>query len=154
FLNDPTGYGRVLRDAQRRVVGIREERDLESDEQRSIAEVNPGFYAARMEFLRVALHTLQPNNAQRELYLTDIVETAAAKGGAIAILAEAASLVGVNDRTQLARAEAAMHRRILERLGLSGVTFRGDPRVDDMVEIEPNVTLESGVVLRGKTTVR
>jgi bifunctional UDP-N-acetylglucosamine pyrophosphorylase/glucosamine-1-phosphate N-acetyltransferase len=153
-LEDPTGYGRVLRDANRRVVGIREQRDLRSEKERALTEVNPGFYAARMEFLREALGELQPNNAQKELYLTDIVEAAGRKGGAIALPTRPSSLVGVNDRTQLSSAEAAMHRRIVERLGRTGVTFRGDPRVDDLVEVEPNATLESGVVLRGKTTVR
>jgi bifunctional UDP-N-acetylglucosamine pyrophosphorylase/glucosamine-1-phosphate N-acetyltransferase len=153
-LQDPTGYGRVLRDGKGRVVGIREHRDLRNEKERTITEVNPGFYAARMGFLREALGELQPNNDQKELYLTDIVEAAGKRGGAIAIPTDPASLVGVNDRTQLAAAEAAMHRRIIERLGRAGVTFRGDPRVDDLVEVEPNVTLESGVVLRGKTTVR
>jgi bifunctional UDP-N-acetylglucosamine pyrophosphorylase/glucosamine-1-phosphate N-acetyltransferase len=154
LLGDPTGYGRVLRDAKGRVLGIREHRDVRNEKERAIAEVNPGFYAARLSFLREALAALEPNNAQNELYLTDIVEAAGKKGGAIALPTEAASLVGVNDRTQLASAEAAMHRRIVERLGRSGVTFRGDPRVDDSVEVEADVTLESGVVLRGKTTVR
>jgi bifunctional UDP-N-acetylglucosamine pyrophosphorylase/glucosamine-1-phosphate N-acetyltransferase len=153
-LDDPTGYGRVLRDAKGRVLGIREQRDLRNEKERSISEVNPGFYAARTSFLREALGELRPDNAQKELYLTDIVEAAGKRGGAIALPTEPASLVGVNDRTQLAAVEAAMFRRIVERLGRAGVTFRGDPRVDDMVEVEPNATLESGVVLRGKTTVR
>jgi bifunctional UDP-N-acetylglucosamine pyrophosphorylase/glucosamine-1-phosphate N-acetyltransferase len=153
-LDDPTGYGRVLRDPKGRVLGIREHRDLRNEKERSISEVNPGFYAARTSFLREALGELRPDNAQNELYLTDIVEAAGKKGGAIALPTAPASLVGVNDRTQLASAEAAMYRRIIERLGRAGVTFRGDPRVDDPVEVEANATLESGVVLRGKTTVR
>jgi bifunctional UDP-N-acetylglucosamine pyrophosphorylase/glucosamine-1-phosphate N-acetyltransferase len=153
-LGDPTGYGRVLRDAKGRVLAIREHRDVRNEKERGIAEVNPGFYAARLSFLREALAELKPSNAQNELYLTDIVEAAGKKGGAIALPTEAASLVGVNDRTQLAAVEASMHRRIIERLGRAGVTFRGDPRVDDSVEVEANVTLESGVVLRGKTTIR
>jgi bifunctional UDP-N-acetylglucosamine pyrophosphorylase / glucosamine-1-phosphate N-acetyltransferase len=153
-LDDPTGYGRVLRDGNGRVLGIREHRDLRNEKERAISEVNPGFYAARLTFLREALGELQPTNEQKELYLTDIVEAAGKKGGAIALPTEPASLVGVNDRAQLGAAEASMHRRIVERLGRAGVTFRGDPRVDDLVEVEPNATLESGVVLRGKTTVR
>jgi bifunctional UDP-N-acetylglucosamine pyrophosphorylase/glucosamine-1-phosphate N-acetyltransferase len=153
-LDDPTGYGRVLRDGNGRVLGIREHRDLRNEKERAISEVNPGFYAARLTFLREALGELQPANDQKELYLTDIVEAAGKKGGAIALPTEPASLVGVNDRAQLGAAEASMHRRIVERLGRAGVTFRGDPRVDDLVEVEPNATLESGVVLRGKTTVR
>src|SRR6266498_753489 len=122
-LEDPTGYGRVLRDAKGRVSAIREHRDLRNEKERAIDEVNPGFYAARVSFLREALADLKPKNAQNELYLTDIIEAAEKKGGAIAIPTRAASLVGVNDRVQLATAEGAMHRRIIERLGRAGVTY-------------------------------
>jgi len=152
-LADPSGYGRVIRDGDGRVVQIREHRDLQNEKERGIREVNPGFYAAKLDFLRKALADLQPNNAQQELYLTDIVEAAAKVGGALALPTGAASLVGVNDRAQLASAEAAMHRRIAERLARTGVTFRGDPRVDEGVVVHPDAVLESGVVLRGKTVV-
>jgi bifunctional UDP-N-acetylglucosamine pyrophosphorylase/glucosamine-1-phosphate N-acetyltransferase len=152
-LDDPTGYGRVLRDANGRVVQIREHRDLRNEKERAILEVNPGFYAAKVDFLRNALAELQPNNVQNELYLTDIVEAAGKIGGALALPTGAASLVGVNDRAQLSSAEAAMHRRIAERLARSGVTFRGDPRIDEGVVVHPDAVLESGVVLRGKTVV-
>jgi bifunctional UDP-N-acetylglucosamine pyrophosphorylase/glucosamine-1-phosphate N-acetyltransferase len=150
---DPTGYGRVLRDAKGAVLGIREHRDLRTEKERAINEVNPGVYAARVPFLRRALSELTPNNAQNELYLTDIVEAAAQQGGAIALSTDAASLVGVNDRVQLASAEGAMHLRIADRLGRLGVTFRGDPRVDDTVLVEADATIESGVVLRGNTVI-
>jgi bifunctional UDP-N-acetylglucosamine pyrophosphorylase/glucosamine-1-phosphate N-acetyltransferase len=150
---DPTGYGRVLRDAGGAVLGIREHRDLRTEKERTINEVNPGVYAARVAFLRRALSELKPNNAQQELYLTDIVEAAAKQGGAVALSTDAANLVGVNDRVQLASAEAAMHRRIAERFGRLGVTFRGDPRIDDTVLVDPDATIESGVVLRGKTVI-
>ena len=89
-LNDPTGYGRVLRDAAGRVVGIREQRDLRTEQERALTEVNPGFYAARVAFLKEALAGLRPNNAQNELYLTDIVEASGASGGAIALPTSAA----------------------------------------------------------------
>jgi bifunctional UDP-N-acetylglucosamine pyrophosphorylase/glucosamine-1-phosphate N-acetyltransferase len=152
-LADPTGYGRVLRDAKENVLGIREHRDLRTEKERAINEVNPGVYAARLAFLRKALAELTPNNDQHELYLTDVVEAAARRGGAIGMLADAASLVGVNDRAQLAAAEAVIHRRINERLGRAGVTIHGDPRIDDTVVVEPDAAIESGVTLRGKTVV-
>jgi len=152
-LEDPTGYGRVIRDAKGRVIQIREHRDLRNEKERAISEVNPGFYAARVSFLRTALAELRPNNAQQELYLTDVVEAAGKGAGAIAIPTEAANLVGVNDRAQLAAVEATMHRRIAERLARSGVTFRGDPRIDDTVDVQPDATIESAVVLRGKTVI-
>jgi bifunctional UDP-N-acetylglucosamine pyrophosphorylase / glucosamine-1-phosphate N-acetyltransferase len=149
-VSNPTGYGRVLRDAKRRVTGIREHRDLRTEEERAICEVNPGVYAAKMSFLRRALSELRPDNAQNELYLTDIV---AAAGGAIALPTDAASLVGVNDRAQLMHAEAAMHRRIRERLGQSGVTIHGKPRIDDTVEVAKDATIGPAAVLRGTTVV-
>jgi bifunctional UDP-N-acetylglucosamine pyrophosphorylase/glucosamine-1-phosphate N-acetyltransferase len=147
---DPTGYGRVLRDAKKRVVGIREHRDLRTEQERAITEVNPGLYAAKTVFLRKALSELRPDNAQKELYLTDIV---AASGGAIALPTDAASLVGVNDRAQLMHAELALYTRICERHGHNGVTIRGIARIDDTVEIGEDATIGPGVVLRGKTVV-
>jgi bifunctional UDP-N-acetylglucosamine pyrophosphorylase/glucosamine-1-phosphate N-acetyltransferase len=152
-LVDPTGYGRVLRDEKGHVLGIREHRDLRNAKERAIDEINPGVYVARVPFLRKALSELRPNNAQNELYLTDVVEAAAKQGGAVGLAADAASLVGINDRAQLAAAEAAMHRRILERLGRAGVTFHGDPHIDDTVEVQTDATIGAGVVLRGKTVV-
>jgi bifunctional UDP-N-acetylglucosamine pyrophosphorylase / glucosamine-1-phosphate N-acetyltransferase len=153
IMADPTGYGRILRDGEGRVLSVREQRDLRSDEERAIREINPGVYAARVAFLQKALAELKPNNAQKELYLTDVVEAAARAGGAVALLADAASLVGINDRAQLGAAEAAMHGRIAERVAQSGVTVRAGARIDDTVEVHPNATLESGVVLRGATVV-
>jgi len=153
-LDDPTGYGRVLRDDKGRVVAIREHRDLRNEKERAIAEVNPGVYAARVGFLREALGELTPNNAQNELYLTDVVEAAGKKGGAIALPTQPTSLSGVNDRAQLAAAEAAMHRRIAERLARSGVTMHGESHIDSAVEVGLDVTIHSGVELRGKTVVK
>jgi bifunctional UDP-N-acetylglucosamine pyrophosphorylase/glucosamine-1-phosphate N-acetyltransferase len=153
-LEDPTGYGRVLRDDKGRVIAIREHRDLRTEKERAISEINPGVYAARVPFLRDALSRLTPNNAQNELYLTDVVEAAGQKGGAIALPTEPTSLAGINDRAQLAAAEAVMHRRIAERWARSGVTVHGDPRIDDTVEVAPDVTVHSGVALRGKTVVK
>jgi bifunctional UDP-N-acetylglucosamine pyrophosphorylase / glucosamine-1-phosphate N-acetyltransferase len=152
-MEDPTGYGRILRDETGRVLGVREQRDLKSEQERAISEINPGVYAARIPFLKKALMALEPNNAQKELYLTDVVEAAARAGGAISHRADAASLVGINDRAQLAAAEAALHARIAERLGKNGVTVRAGARIDDTVEVRPDAVLERGVVLRGATVV-
>ncbi len=152
-LEDPTGYGRILRDGTGKVLQIREHRDLRNEKERALNEVNPGFYAARVSFLRQALAELRPNNAQQELYLTDVVEAAGKSGGSIAVPTGPASLIGINDRAQLAAVEAAMYRRIVERLARSGVTFHGDPRIDDTVLVEPDANIESGVVLRGKTVI-
>jgi bifunctional UDP-N-acetylglucosamine pyrophosphorylase/glucosamine-1-phosphate N-acetyltransferase len=154
MLDDPTGYGRVLRDENGRVLAIREHRDLRNEKERAIAEVNPGVYVAKVAFLRDALASLTPNNAQNELYLTDVVEAAGKRGGAVALPTEPAGLAGVNDRAQLAAAESLMFRRIAQRWARSGVTLRGKVRIDEMVEIQPDVTLHANVELRGKTVVK
>ncbi|NUP09321.1 MAG: bifunctional UDP-N-acetylglucosamine diphosphorylase/glucosamine-1-phosphate N-acetyltransferase GlmU [Polyangiaceae bacterium] len=153
-VTDPTGYGRIVRDGSGAVLAIREHRDC-SEAERAIDEINPAMYAARASFVREAVKQLKPNNAQGELYFTDVVAQAAALKGAKAVLAEDAStLVGINDRAQLFAAEEVMYQSITDRLRKSGVTIRGDARVDAGVVVEQDVVLERGVVLRGATVVR
>jgi len=118
-----------------------------------VNEINSGVYAARTVFLEKALSDLRPDNAQNELYLTDIVRAAAEQGGAIARSADAATVAGVNDVVQLACAEAAMHRQIARRLAQCGVSLRGSARIDDTVEVAPGASIGPGVVLGGSTTV-
>ncbi|MFO0762952.1 MAG: bifunctional UDP-N-acetylglucosamine diphosphorylase/glucosamine-1-phosphate N-acetyltransferase GlmU [Byssovorax sp.] len=150
---DPTGYGRILRDAAGSITSIREHKDA-SPEQREIDEVNPGVYLARAAFLREAVAALQPNNAQNELYLTDIVEAAAKAGGVSSFLArDPVSFSGINDRAQLSAAEEVLYARIADGLRRSGVTIRASARVDAGVVVEPEATLEHNVVLRGTTRV-
>ena len=151
---DPFGYGRVLRDAGGAVVAIREQKDLATDEERATREINPGIYAASCAFLREAIGSLTPNNAQGEYYLTDIVAFAAKAGKTIsAVSSRAEVLAGVNDRDQLGQAEVVMHLRISTNLRRSGVTVRAGARVDDGVEVASDAIIESGVVLRGTTRV-
>lgn len=150
---DPTGYGRILRDASGRVVGIREHKDC-TPEERAIREVNPGVYVARVPFLREALSTLRPDNAQGELYLTDVVTTASRAGGVVAVrAADASALVGVNDRAQLAAAEDTLYGRIADGHRRAGATIRAGARIDAGVTVEPDATIEHHVVLRGATRV-
>jgi bifunctional UDP-N-acetylglucosamine pyrophosphorylase/glucosamine-1-phosphate N-acetyltransferase len=152
-VTDPTGYGRILRDAAGHIVGVREHRDC-SPEERLVREVNTGIYLARAGFLREAVAGLVPNNAQGELYLTDVVATAAGSGGVASVRAEsAAALVGVNDRAQLAAAEDILHGRIADRLRREGATIRAGARIDATVVVEPDAVIEHFVVLRGKTRV-
>lgn len=150
---DPTGYGRILRDADGHVVGVREQKDASEDEL-CIDEVNPGVYLARVPFLREAVSALRADNAQKELYLTDVVELASRSGGVASVPAEdPASLAGINDRAQLCAAEEALYVRIADRHRRAGVTLRGTARVDANVVIEPDAVIEHGVVLRGATRV-
>jgi bifunctional UDP-N-acetylglucosamine pyrophosphorylase / glucosamine-1-phosphate N-acetyltransferase len=150
-LEDPSGYGRVLRDPDGRVQEIREDRDLASDAERAVREINAGVYAGRTDFLRDAIGRLEPNNAQGELYLTDVVAIA---GDAVALRGRREVLVGINDRSELARAEELLFAAIAARHGNSGVSVRGDARIDDTVAIEPDAAIEPGVRLRGKTLIR
>ncbi len=151
--DDPTGYGRILRDTSGCITAVREQRDA-TEEERLVTEVNTGVYVARAAFLREAVANLQPNNAQGELYLTDIVAQAAALDEVASVRAEStAALVGVNDRAQLAAAEEVMYARIADRARKSGVTVRASARIDALVTIEPDAVIEHQVVLRGKTRI-
>ena len=154
-LDDPTGYGRIVRDAAGRPARIVEQKDA-SDAQKGIEEVNAGLYAFDAGALFRLLPALSNANAQGEYYLTDLVHMAAAEGLAVgAWSADAATLAGVNDRWQLAEAEAALRRAILRRHATNGVTLR-DPAttyVEADVQIAPDATIEHGCHLRVLTTV-
>src|SRR5690606_26900707 len=117
-VGDPSGYGRILRDERRAIVGVREHKDATPDE-RAIVEVNPGIYAARAAFLREALSKLSTNNAQGELYLTDVVEQAAGTGGVTGVAWPSEDTSGVNDRAQLAECERTLRLRIVTQLARS-----------------------------------
>src|SRR5262245_19011419 len=135
---DPTGYGRIRRDSEGQVVGIVEERDA-SDAERAIREINPGFYAVRSEVLFTLLAELRPDNAQGELYLTDVVGLAA-RGGRRVRTVEGGSrdeVAGVNTRAELARMETMLKATLVERWMAEGVTFE-DPAT---VYLGPDVTI-------------
>jgi bifunctional UDP-N-acetylglucosamine pyrophosphorylase/glucosamine-1-phosphate N-acetyltransferase len=152
-LDDPTGYGRVLFAPNGAVSEIREHRDLRSDDERRVREVNAGIYAAKTERLRRALAEVRPNNAQGELYLTDTVAIVAKAGRVAAVRGPAAALVGVNDREQLRAAEETLFADIRARLGRNGVSVHGDARIDDTVLVAPDAVIQPGVRLRGKSSV-
>jgi bifunctional UDP-N-acetylglucosamine pyrophosphorylase/glucosamine-1-phosphate N-acetyltransferase len=152
-LDLPSGYGRVLRDASGRVLEIREQRDLRGAAEEGVREVNAGIYAANTQALAGALARLEPNNAQGELYLTDVVKILAESAEVRAVLGPEEALAGVNDRDQLRKAEAVLFERIRARLGRAGVSVHGDALIDDTVTVEGNATIEAGVRLRGETTI-
>jgi bifunctional UDP-N-acetylglucosamine pyrophosphorylase/glucosamine-1-phosphate N-acetyltransferase len=152
-VQDPAGYGRVLRSGGE-VMGVREHRDLRGEDERAVREINAGIYALPLALAREALATLAPDNAQGELYLTDIVTfVSRARGHIRAVTLGEDVLAGVNDRDQLAQVERAMHARILQRWRAAGATVRDGARIDAGVVLAPDVTVESGAVLRGSTRV-
>ena len=154
LVDDPFGYGRVLRNAAGDIVEIREQKDLKTDAERAVREMNPGVYAASVAFLREALAKLTPNNAQGEYYLTDIVKFAVEQGKRVASVPSRANVMeGVNDRHQLVTLEDEMYARIAKKWRVTGVTVRSGARIADSVEIEPDATIESGVVIRGATRI-
>jgi bifunctional UDP-N-acetylglucosamine pyrophosphorylase/glucosamine-1-phosphate N-acetyltransferase len=154
-VSDPFGYGRIVRDASGRLQAIVEERDA-TEEQRQIREWNPGIYCARSAFLADALAALQPNNAQGELYLTDVVAAAVAKGGPVVTEPVAPSEVeGINSRADLARLETTLRAEVVARHMAAGVSFL-DPAT---AYVEPSVTIGADTVvgpmvqLRGTTRI-
>jgi bifunctional UDP-N-acetylglucosamine pyrophosphorylase / glucosamine-1-phosphate N-acetyltransferase len=150
----PAGYGRVVRDADGQVRGIVEERHA-TPEQRRIGEVNSGIYCFASDWLWSRLDGLRPHPSG-EYYLTDLVDLAAHEGRTIAtVSAPLSETAGVNDRIQLAEAEAIMRRRILDELMLSGVTVV-DPAstfVDAGVRVGQDTTLHPFTTLRGSTVI-
>ncbi|MGO9838873.1 MAG: bifunctional UDP-N-acetylglucosamine diphosphorylase/glucosamine-1-phosphate N-acetyltransferase GlmU [Polyangiaceae bacterium] len=153
LVDDPAGYGRVLRKGGQ-VVEIREDRDLRSQDERDVREINAGIYVANIALLREALATLAPNNAQGELYLTDIVAFSSNAGEHItAVTLPADVLAGVNDRDQLVKVERTMHARVARKWRIEGATVRDGARVDAGVVLEADCTVESGAVLRGATRI-
>ncbi|GLY64342.1 bifunctional UDP-N-acetylglucosamine diphosphorylase/glucosamine-1-phosphate N-acetyltransferase GlmU [Amycolatopsis taiwanensis] len=155
-VEDPTGYGRILRDAEGAVTGIVEQRDA-TPEQLDITEINSGVYAFDAAMLVEGLTRLSTDNAQGELYVTDVLTNACADGlevGAL-VVDDPWLTEGINDRVQLAAVGAELNRRILRRWQLAGVTIT-DPAttwVDAAVTLARDVTLEPGVQLKGTTSV-
>ena len=155
-VSDPTGYGRIVRDAQGRVDRIIEQADADPDEL-EIDEINPSIYCFRRGFLAPALRRLSPENAQGEYYLTDVVEVLR-QAGHVVLGVEAddpTEAVGVNDRAQLAEAEAELRSRInlgWMRAGV-GMTDPSRTYLDTTVVLAPDVQLLPGTILQGRTVV-
>ncbi|MDP9435766.1 MAG: bifunctional UDP-N-acetylglucosamine diphosphorylase/glucosamine-1-phosphate N-acetyltransferase GlmU [Actinomycetota bacterium] len=152
--DDPTGYGRVVRDESGDVAAIVEHKD--ADEQtRAVTEINVGVYAFDAGHLRDALSRLTTANAQGEEYLTDVVALHRAAGLTVAaqVVEDAVETTGVNDRVQLSQARRVLRDRIVERHQRAGVTVI-DPQttwIDVDVRIEPDVTVHPGTQLHGRT---
>ena len=155
-LSEPAGYGRIIRGADGRVAKIVEHGDADPA-QLAVQEVNTSIYCFRRDLLAPALRRLSPQNAQGEYYLTDVVSVFHDAGYVTRslTLADPVDAAGVNDRAQLAVAEAELRARINERWMRRGVTMWDPERtyIDATVTLSPDVMLLPGTILRGSTTV-
>lgn len=153
---DPTGLGRIVRDKLGRVRRIVEHRDATADE-RAIDEINTSVFVFKRALLAPALRRLSPENSQGEYYLTDVVAVLADAGYPVAshVVQDRAEAEGVNDRVQLAKAEAELRRRTNDRLMRQGVTMLDPDQtyVDSTVTVGTDVTLFPGVLLQGHTVI-
>ena len=153
---DPSGYGRIVRDADGGIMGIVEHKDATPDVL-EIDEINSGIYAFDAEVLRTYLDRLTTDNAQGERYLTDVLGMARTDGRRVGAhrTTDSWQTEGVNDRVQLAALHRELNRRVLERWMRAGVTVV-DPAttwVDVTVTLGRDVVLRPGVQLHGSTVV-
>jgi bifunctional UDP-N-acetylglucosamine pyrophosphorylase / glucosamine-1-phosphate N-acetyltransferase len=155
-LDDPTGYGRVVRGKDDRIHRIVEQADAVGDEL-EIDEINTSIYCFRRSLLAPALRRLSPENAQGEYYLTDVVEVLYDAGYRVVSLVsdDPEETRGVNDRAQLAVAEAELRARTNRFWMARGVTMLDPDRtyIDATVELASDVTLFPGTMLQGRTIV-
>ncbi|HVB35431.1 MAG TPA: bifunctional UDP-N-acetylglucosamine diphosphorylase/glucosamine-1-phosphate N-acetyltransferase GlmU [Patescibacteria group bacterium] len=156
MLDDPTGYGRIVRGPDGFVREIVEEKSA-GEAQRAIREVNSGIYCFELENLWASLGELRPENAHRELYLTDVVALLNRKGRRVAALAagDAREMLGCNTRRELADVDALFRRRKMAELMAAGVTIYLPETVliDPEVEVGPDTIIEPGVELLGATRI-
>jgi len=154
-LDDPTGYGRVLRDPSGRVRRVVEQKDASADEL-AVREANMGVYAVQAKFLFAALKRIGRDNAQGEYYLPDLVRLAAEAGHeVVAVEAPGEETLGVNDRRQLAQLEKILQRRTNERLMAAGVTIR-DPEttwIDAGAKIGRDTVIEPFCRIAGESEI-
>jgi bifunctional UDP-N-acetylglucosamine pyrophosphorylase / glucosamine-1-phosphate N-acetyltransferase len=156
FLDDPTGYGRIVRNADSTVARIVEHKDA-SPEERAIQEWNPSIYCFQARDFFTALRDVQPNNVQGEYYLTDVIGLFAQSGKRVGAVStdDPREVLGVNSRVELAEVGRILRERILTELMLSGVTVT-DPTstyVDAGVQVGQDTVLEPQTYLYTGTTI-
>lgn len=155
-LDDPTGYGRIVRDADGRVAAIVEHKDA-SEAQRAITEGNTGILAVPTDRLADWMSRLSNNNAQGEYYLTDVIEMAVSDGLVVATERphDPMEVQGANDRKQLSELERHYQLRVGRRLMAQGVTLRDPARFDvrGEVSVGRDVLIDINVILEGKVII-
>lgn len=155
-LEDPSGYGRVVREPSGAIGRIVEEKDGSRDE-KAINEVNSGSYVFNAKFLFENIEALVPDNVQREYYLTDLVYRAFFTGEKVSgyLAPDSDEIVGINSREELAFASGVLALRVAESLMKRGVTIE-DPYncyIGPDVKIGPDTVIEPGCVIRGMTKI-
>lgn len=156
MMDNPFGYGRVVRDPAGRVLHIVEQKDATPEEQ-AIREINSGIYCMEAGFLNANIGAISSDNAQQEFYLTDLVSIAVNKG--LTCLGRCTDdpdeIMGVNDRAQLAEASRILRRRINHDLMCAGVSLV-DPEhtyIDQSVSVGPDTTIHPNCTISGITTI-
>lgn len=155
-LDDPTNYGRILKDGKGDILGIVEQKDA-NPEQLKITEINAGIYIVRSSFLFPALQRIGTDNSQGEMYLTDIVEIGVNENCRVdTFLAEdPAEILGVNSRIELAEASSEMQRRKNRQLMAAGITMSMPDTIIVSSEstVGQDTFLEGMVRINGKSSV-
>ncbi|MEK7812186.1 MAG: sugar phosphate nucleotidyltransferase, partial [Candidatus Desantisbacteria bacterium] len=149
-MQNPTGYGRLIKDNEGYILRIVEETDA-SKEERAIKTINTGTYCFKIDALFSALKMVSPSNAQGEYYLTDVFEILNSQGGRIASVSADSSIevMGINSRKELAVAETYLRRQILDGLMDNGVTIVSP----ETVFIDRNVTIGQDTVIYPFTAI-
>ena len=157
ILDDPTGYGRIIRDHDNRVTKIVEQKDA-NPEQQAIREGNTGILACKGNQLKNWLARLRNNNAQNEYYLTDVIEMAVQDGLSIKTTQTQSQdeVLGVNNRIQLAHLERVYQLQQAEYLMSQGVTLKDPARVDvrgQFIELGQDIEVDVNVIFEGQNRI-
>lgn len=155
-LDDPDGYGRVLRDSGDQLLGVVEHKDA-TEEQRAVNEINTGVLAYPAKLLADYLPRVGNANSQGEYYLPDVLSMAVREGRCVAALRanEPSEVMGINDRVQLAEAETVYRRRAAQELMIGGVSLADPARIDvrGKLHCERDVFIDVNCVFEGQVTL-
>lgn len=155
FLDNPTGYGRIIRADNDDIEGIVEEKDA-NPEQKKIKEVNSGMYCFDTETLVKYINAIKNNNAQGEYYITDILEIIRKEGYRVgALIIDEEEIKGINNRVQLAEGQVILQKRVLDNLMTNGVTII-DPKntyIDSTVRVSRDTIILPGSIIQGDTEI-